>query len=93
MIMNEYEALGRYIDGKERLERLKKSYEMNCHLIDSNSLKLPLFIGNQFKKNEAENAIENIEILLPRCKNELIEIDALITEINQYAELCGKPKI
>lgn len=85
--MNKYEALGRYIEAKEKLAILTEKREIFAEKIKQSSQYLQGSDATTAKKT----AMEIAEML---AQFTTINDDALklITEINQYAELCGRAK-
>ena len=91
--MNKFEALGRYIDGKERLEALSREYQLLVSALDREILNVALFKNGKLERENNVNALENMAVLLPKCQSLQQDIFALTDEINGYAEICEKPKI
>ncbi|THA06722.1 hypothetical protein [Rodentibacter pneumotropicus] len=92
--MNKYEALGRYIEAEEEFNILRKERELLIEQIDSTFLKLKNLNYTRSEPIQGINDItERTEILLPKLKetNEKVRLKA--EQMNQYADLCNKPKI
>lgn len=93
--MNKYEALGRYTEAKEQLEKINRQREVAINQIDSylHDLKYPHGARNIENQTRIKNAILKVETLLEQYKKANEEVLDLTEQLNQYAELCDKPKI
>ncbi|AFF24626.1 TPA: hypothetical protein SIC75_001217 [Pasteurella multocida] len=86
--MNKYEALGRYIEAKEKLAKLTEKREIFAGKIIDASQHLQGISATSLKKTSAE-ITEMLEQFI-KINNEALE---LVAEINQYAEVCERPKV
>ncbi|AMM81528.1 hypothetical protein [Pasteurella multocida] len=86
--MNKYEALGRYIEAKEKLEKLTEKREIFAEKIKQSSQYLQGLNASQSKKTAAE--ITEMLEQFTKINDEALE---LVAEINHYAEACERPKV
>ena len=92
--MNRYEALGRYVEAKEKLDRLEREREITTTQLEKAFSGLKHINNFGFEpQSDIQSTIRDIETLLERYKALNNDITALVTESNQYAELCDKPQI
>lgn len=86
--MNKYEALGRYIEAKEQLAKLTEKREIFAEKIKEASLHLQGLNTINSKKTATE--IAEMLAQFTQINDEALK---LVTEINQYAEICERPKV
>lgn len=86
--MNKYEALGRYIEAKEELEKLTQKREIFAEKIKEASLHLQGNSSSTLKRVSAE--ISEMLAQFTETNNRAAE---LVEQINQYAEICERPKV
>lgn len=87
--MNKYEALGRYVETKEELEKLQRTREMFAMKMSGQVQNLQ---GKGSAKNLQRIATEMAETLeqFSECNEKCAN---LVEQINQYAEICERPKV
>lgn len=94
VLMNRYEALGRYVEAKEKLDLLKSERDITITQLEKAFIGLKHINNFGFEtQSDIQSATQYIETLLERYKALNNDITALVTESNQYAELCDKPQI
>ncbi|MFC0858896.1 hypothetical protein ACFHYR_01900 [Pasteurella multocida] len=86
--MNKYEALGRYTEAKEEFDKLKQRRTVFANKIAETAQ----YLSSSNTKNLQEKTLEISEMLnqLTVLNDEALE---LVDQINQYAEICERPKV
>lgn len=86
--MNKYEALGRYVEAKEQLVKLTEKREIFAEKIKESSQHLQGLNATNSKKTATE--IAEMLSQFTQINDEALK---LVTEINQYSEICERPKV
>lgn len=86
--MNKYEALGRYIEAKEEFEKLKQRRSV---FVDKIAETTPHLQAQSCK------SIQKVALELNEMLHQLTQINeeaiTLLENVNEYAEICGRPKV
>ncbi|AHG83072.1 hypothetical protein F543_2080 [Bibersteinia trehalosi USDA-ARS-USMARC-189] len=86
--MNKYEALGRYVEAKEELEKLQRTREIFAVKMSEQVHSLQ----GKGAKNLQRIASEMAETLekFNECNEKCAD---LVEQVNEYAEICGRLKV
>ncbi|OOF68523.1 hypothetical protein BKG95_03740 [Rodentibacter pneumotropicus] len=94
--MNKYEALGRYTETQEMLEKAKKEREMVVDSIYHSAGNLQRDLVNERTariKFTPEKELERIKISTEKLEQIQQQIIELSQTLNHYADFCDRPKI
>jgi len=91
IIMENYEALGRYITAKEQAEKFKRDRDMHLHNLGTCAARATKSSSSGYIATDFD--VQAAQELLNKAGESHQNLVTAIHEANQYAEACNKPKL